>query len=187
MPAPQSRRPPPQVGVSSNIGRVTVKDSPHIIYGRNPRMPITAAMPRPTALAVSLSQSVAPVCPIVRGEIPPTQPGIKVPVVPKAADLPSAIAAINKVIDIIAEESEPTIRWLEKYRVTTIVRIENPSDSNQWVEVERIQALMMEDQITGDLWYWELGPPESPAPGGGGGFAQPFIGNRGTIVTPPKA
>jgi hypothetical protein len=176
---------PPQVGVSSNIGRVTFpQGKPSIIYGRNPRMPVTAGVPQPTALAVSLSQSAAPVCPITRSEVPPSQPGIKVPVVPKAADLPSAIQAINKIIDIIATDSEPTIRWLEKYRVTTIVRIENPYDENQWVEVERIQALMMEDQVTGDLWYWELGTPDSPAPSTGGRLAQPFYGITGGVVAP---
>lgn len=192
MPAPRSLRAPPQIGVNSNIGRVAFpQGKPSIIYGRNQRMPVSG-MPQATALAVSLSQSSAPVCPITRSEVPPSPPGIKVPTVPRPTDLPSAIDAITKIIDIISEDAAPSIRWLEKYRVTTIVRIENPTDSNQWVEVERIQALMMEDQITGDLWYWELGPPSPPAPSSSSGsIAQPFVGltesfQRGTAVTQPR-
>jgi len=179
MPAPKSRREPPKVGVNSNIGRV----GQQIIYGRNPRMPVTA--PQLTALAVSLNQSVAPSCPITRSEVPPSQPGIKVPVPPMPTDLPSVIDAVKKIIDIIANDAEPTIRWLEKWRTTDIVRIENPSDSNQWVEVERITELMMEDQITGDLWYWALGQSNPPAPSTGGGLAQPFYGFTGGVVAPP--
>jgi hypothetical protein len=189
MPAPQSLRSPPQVGVNSNVGRVTTKGQPQIIYGRKPNMPVQAPLvPQLTALAASLNQSIAPVCPITRGEAPPTQPGIKVPVVPRPTDLTSVINAVNQIIDFLSDVAQPTIRWLEKSRTTTIVRITNPSDENQWVEVERIQTLTMEDQITGDLWYWELGPPAPPAPItiSGGSFSQIFYGLTGTVVNPPR-
>ena len=83
-------------------------------------------------------------------------PGIKVPVVPRASDLPSAIVAINAIAAILTEESYRKIRWLEKERVTARVRIFNPEDDSQWVDVIRIMKLVMEDQITGELWVWEL-------------------------------
>lgn len=119
------------------------------------------------ARAVStVNESVAPVCPISRGETPPAQPGIKLPSVPLATDLESAIKAINTIAAIMNDEnSEPFIRWLEKYRVTAIVRIFNPDDDSQWVDVERIMKLVMEDQENGDLWVWELEHPSPPAPG----------------------
>lgn len=120
----------------------------------------------PNAPRVGALSTGAPVCPITRSEVPPGQPGIKVPSVPRANDLDSAIKAINDIILILNEASEPTIRWLEDYRVTQIVRIHNPDDFEQWVEVERITKLVMKDQINGDLWVWELGDdtPPSPAP-----------------------
>jgi hypothetical protein len=139
-----SRREPPKIGLHGSVGRTP---------------PIISARARATA-----TSDVAPVCPITRGEVPPSQPGIKVPIVPKANDLPSVIDAVNKIIDIIATDNTPTIRWLEKWRTTQIVRITNPDDDNQWVDVERIVELMMEDQVNGDLWYWSLGQPQPPAP-----------------------
>lgn len=148
-----SRRPPPQVGVNSNIGRVQVHQMHPAIKG----------LMRVAARA-GVNGSVAPACPVTRSEVPPAQPGIKVPFVPKATDLDSAIAAINKLIDIVMTDTEPSIRWLEKERVTAIVRIFNPDDDSQWVDVERIMRLVMEDQITGDLWLWELGQPNPIAP-----------------------
>jgi hypothetical protein len=153
-----SKRPPPQVGVNSGTGRVQVKHGqPPTIKGR------TVGRLGPAAQALG-NESVAPVCPVTRAEVPPTQRGIKVPYIPKATDLESAIKAINSIIDIIATDSEATIRWLEKERTTMIVRITNPEDEDQWVDVERIIRLVMEDQITGDLWLWELGQSAPPAP-----------------------
>jgi hypothetical protein len=108
--------------------------------------------------------SVAPVCPITRSEVPPSQPGIKVPYVAKATSPEDAVRAVNQLIDAMAAEETATIRWPEKERVTAIVRIFNPEDDSQWVDVLRIQKLVMEDQITGDLWVWELGQPHPTNP-----------------------
>jgi hypothetical protein len=179
-----SKRVPPQIGVNSNTGRVQVKKTglPPSIKGR--AMGVLGP-----ALQALGNQSVAPVCPITRSEVPPTQPGIKIPFIPKATDLDSAIAAINKLIDIINQDSaEPSIRWLEKERSTQIVRVTNPEDEDQWVDVERITRLVMEDQDTGDLWVWELGQSAPPAPS-----AQKILDNLDkykymtlTVVTPPQ-
>jgi hypothetical protein len=177
-----SKRVPPQIGVNSNTGRVQVKKTglPPSIKGR--------PVGRLGVGALAVNESVAPVCPITRSEVPPTQPGIKIPFIPKATDLDSAIAAINKLIDIINTDSEPSVRWLEKERSTQIVRVTNPEDEDQWVDVERITRLVMEDQITGDLWVWELGQSAPPAPS-----AQKILDNLDkfkymtlTVVTPPQ-
>lgn len=184
-----SRRPPPQVGVNSNTGRVQVKRAGQPpVMGRAMRALAGPVGPLGPAARALGNQSVAPVCPTTRSEIPPTQPGIKIPFIPKATDLDSAIAAINKLIDIINTESEPSIRWLEKERTTDIVRITNPDDESQWVDVERITRLVMEDQITGDLWIWELGQSAPIAPS-----AQQILNNLDkfkymtlTVVTPPQ-
>jgi hypothetical protein len=179
-----SKRPPPQVGVNSNTGRITtVKKTglPPMIRGR-----VMGALG--PALQALGNQSVAPVCPVTRSEMPPAQRGIRVPAIPKATDLDSAIKAINQLIDLINTDSEPSIRWLEKERTTNIVRITNPEDDSQWVDVERIERLVMEDQETGDLWVWELGQSAPPAPS-----AQQILNNLDkfkymtlTVVTPPQ-
>lgn len=108
------------------------------------------------ATRVGVNESVAPVCPISRPQTPPAMPGIRVPVVGRATDLPSAIAAINSIITILNEDTIPHVKWLEKERVTARVRIFNPDDDTQWVDVIRIMKLIMEDQDNGDLWVWEL-------------------------------
>jgi hypothetical protein len=175
-----SRRPPQQVGVNSNTGRVQVKTGqPMTIKGR--------PLGRLGVGTRTLNESVAPACPTTRSEVPPTQPGIKFPFVPKATDLESAIAAVNKLIDIVVTDSEPSIRWLEKERTTDIVRITNPDDDSQWVEVERIIRLVMEDQITGDLWLWELGQSAPIAPSAAQILANLEKFSRLTVVTPPPS
>lgn len=173
----------PRVGVNSNVGRPV-----------QPRHPVTMTrlVSRAAINALTLNESVAPSCPITRSEVPPTQPGIKVPYVPRATDVELAIKAINTIIDIIASEDTGVgIRWLEKERGTQVVRITNPQDDNQWVDVERITYLLMEDQYNGDLWYWELGQSQPPAPTG---VVGPIINASDwdprlmtmTVVTPPK-
>ena len=98
--------------------------------------------------------SVAPVCPVSRFDTPAAQPGVGVPSIPLANDLPSAINAVNQLVT--RSNAQAKIRWLEKYRITQIVRIENPNDSSQWVDVLQIVKLVMQDQITGDLWAWQI-------------------------------
>lgn len=130
---------------------------------RRPRLPsgkigVTAGANRPyiPASRAQTNGSVAPVCPISRPQAFPPQPGIQLPFVPLANDLPSAIQAINALHTIIASTGPASIRWLEKERVTQQVRITNPQDSSQYVDVLRITKLTMQDQITGDLWVFAL-------------------------------
>jgi hypothetical protein len=51
----------------------------------------------------------APVCPISTSQAPPSQPGIALPPVPKAQDLPSAIQAINVLTQIINYLTMPSL------------------------------------------------------------------------------
>lgn len=52
--------------------------------------------------------------------------------------------------------SEKKPRWIEQSRQTVKQRITNPADSSQYVDVERITHLTMQDGITGDSWTWKL-------------------------------
>jgi len=97
-----------------------------------------------------LNGSVAPVCPISRSQVLPGQPGIMQPYIPRAVDLPSAIAAANQINRIVQSTLSPGLqpnnvptlgtgagigtsggasgvkkiidRWQEKKRTTDIIR-----------------------------------------------------------------
>jgi len=97
----------------------------------------------------SLNGSVAPVCPISRPQVLPGQPGIMQPYIPRAVDLPTAIAAANQINRIAQGTLSPGLppnnlspglgagigthggahgvkkkidRWQEKKRITNIIR-----------------------------------------------------------------
>lgn len=44
--------------------------------------------------------------------------------------------------------------FIEVHRVTSRVRVYNPNDHEQYVDVERINQLVLRDNITGALWVW---------------------------------
>lgn len=124
----------------------------------------------------------APVCAI----IPPDQPGEPtaktVPTIPVARDLASALAAINAITAWINAQQQPkrtaqgtggggtTIppkptpkqpqpqqgRWNEITRQTQKVKIVNPQDPTQFVEVEQLTKLVMQDSQTKETWIWSL-------------------------------
>jgi hypothetical protein len=123
------------------------------------RPPTMVRAPVQRFVKAGTTNSVAPVCPISRPEAPPAQPGIRLPVPVPAYDLPSAIAAINALVTVYNANTDKfaNIRWVEKERTTQNVRIFNPNDNSQYVDVVRIVKLIMEDVITGELWWWELG------------------------------
>jgi hypothetical protein len=105
---------------------------------------------------MAVNGRVAPVCPISRPQTPPAQRGIAVPFVPRAYDLASAIQAVNALAMTVNTAPEANVRWKEKERVTQRVRITNPDDDSQWVDVIRITKLIMQDVVTDELWVWEL-------------------------------
>jgi hypothetical protein len=74
------------------------------------------------------ANGVAPVCPLHAGRCRRHSLASGT-VVPRATDLPSAIEAINKIIDINCCNTA-TIRWLEKWR-TTQCQDHQPDDGSQ--------------------------------------------------------
>jgi hypothetical protein len=104
--------------------------------------------------------SVAPTCPISRSQVPIARPATPI-AIPRAIDLPSAINAINQLImlnnNLIQNNlvEYPYIpKWKEVHRVKTVVRVSNPNDPEQWVDVERISNLVFQDRSTNALFQW---------------------------------
>lgn len=126
---------------------------------------------------------VAPICELPnQGQFPARQPGVHLPPIPKAQDLPSVIQAVNNMALIINQLVLPTpptfnnlrpatnislnpvrldlnlndllkkLRFAEINRVTELVKIVNPENPDNWVIVRRINQLIMQDRLTGDLW-----------------------------------
>ena len=104
----------------------------------------------------------APVCPISRSQAPLAKASVPT-AIPRPIDLPSAIQAINQLITII---NNPMVqnnliafpympRWSEVHRRTTTVRVYNPNDREQWVDVERIVNLTFQDRSTDALFQWQ--------------------------------
>lgn len=106
--------------------------------------------------------------------------GITLPSIPQATDLKSAIAAINALamgFKIITKQIQPAPktttpgrtsslttkkpekgkegRWNESARDKKTVRVYNPDDNTQFVDVEQITGLTMKDSQTGELWKWK--------------------------------
>lgn len=119
----------------------------------------------------------------VRIDEPPGSPvGKTVPTIPMANDLASALAAIDAIRRWIASQQQPPRtreggngnggggiipkpqkqpkpqvgRWNEVHRSTKTVKIRNPDNADQFVEVEQITQLTMKDSLTGEKWIWTL-------------------------------
>jgi hypothetical protein len=52
------------------------------------------------------------------------------------------------------QKKPPQGRWVETNRVTAPVRIFNPTDQSQYVDVLRINQLTFTDNVTGETWIW---------------------------------
>lgn len=114
----------------------------------------------------------APVCHIPPVPPPTTQPtGNRLPSIPAATDLASALRAIsamrqaiqqlsnqitqdNGVINGFRTKQNQGATWTEDRRVTENVRITNPEDDSQYIDVERINMLRMKNKDTGQTWTW---------------------------------
>ncbi len=48
-------------------------------------------------------------------------------------------------------------RWIEQSRTTEVKRITNPDDESQFVDVQQINRLTMQDTVTGELWVFTGG------------------------------
>jgi hypothetical protein len=103
--------------------------------------------------------SVAPVCPVSRSQAPVARATPPIAIV-RPTDLPSAIAAINQIIMIFNTPAQnnfsvPDPRWQEVFRNTETVRVFNPNDNEQWVDVERITNVIWQDRVTETIIPWE--------------------------------
>lgn len=123
----------------------------------------------------------APVCSIIPPDRPGEPTGRTVPTIPVASDMASLIAAVNAIRAWInaqqnpqrqreddgsgrggiippkpqPKQPQPKIgRWNEISRSTKKVRIENPDDPSQFVEIEQITNLVMQDSVTKETWTW---------------------------------
>jgi hypothetical protein len=118
--------------------------------------------------------SVAPICHIP-AEVVTNQPGPQnLPAIPPAtANLQSLMHTVNalrQVVMFISGQQGPRgpqgapgnnakskpARWTENSRTTTTVRIyqNNDKSSPNFVDVEQINGLTMQDGITGESWNW---------------------------------
>src|SRR5665647_1321109 len=108
----------------------------------------------------------APVCHVSNDQVI-TQPSPKQPAIPNATDLPSALVAIAALKKIVEELTQPPpqnnsggvtsskpARWEQLKRTTETVKVTNPTDPSQFVEIERIKNLTMKDTKTGEQWDW---------------------------------
>lgn len=121
-----------------------------------------------------MATAVGPVC-----HIPPvttiTQPApVNLPSIPPAgptiASLLATVNAMRQTIIFItgqrgsrgpqgaqgaSAKKGPPSRWTENVRVVETVRIFDPNDKSVFVDVERINKLVMNDQVTGEKWEWD--------------------------------
>jgi hypothetical protein len=110
--------------------------------------------------------STAPVCNINQ-QPPGAEPQTpRLPAIPVAKDLPSALAAINALrqsMQIItnqlgkqgAAKQQPVLRELVSKRTTEKVRVFNPDDKSQFVDVEQINHLEFADASSGQKLLWD--------------------------------
>lgn len=112
--------------------------------------------------------SNAPVCNI-NAPLPSAQPQVpRLPTIPVATDLPSALAAINAMRQTIqamtnqfgfgpmgAVKTQAVLKELVSKRTTETVRVENPQDSSQFVDVKQINHLEFQDSSSGQRLVWD--------------------------------
>jgi hypothetical protein len=113
--------------------------------------------------------SDAPIC----NNAPPSAPGQPspktLPSIPPATDLQSAIMAVNAIRRILQTmiqtppqggisgfrlRADRGFQEVKQRRVTKRVRIFNPSDKSQYVDVEQVVGIVMQDPVTGNTWSW---------------------------------
>lgn len=117
---------------------------PKAMLRPTPQVALRAAAPK--------NGSAAPVCPTSRSQAIPLQPPVKRPGLARVYDLPSVINTLNQIIYMLNGQPQ---NFQEVQRVTEVVRVFNPNDNSQWVDVERINFLRLNDQITGGQVVWE--------------------------------
>ncbi len=100
--------------------------------------------------------TVGPVC-----HIPPVKPDTLQPkphnmpsIPPAQPNLQSLTNTVNTMRTLLIQLLSRKAVWVETGRVTELVRVFNPNDHTQYVDVERINQLVMADKVTGQVWEW---------------------------------
>lgn len=86
------------------------------------------------------------------------QPGVQFPALARVTDLPSTITTLNQVKDILSillNQFEEKIHWVVRAHKMEVVRVTNPNDENQWVDVERITHIVWQNTVTKELFEWK--------------------------------
>jgi len=166
------------------------------VLPRNLNMPGPRIMPRAAGTG---NGSVAPVCPISKSQAVPGSPGALLPLPPRAVDLPTAIAAINQLINVVNNLVNPPDNvnydlfipkpvWAETGRKMMTTRLYNPNDKSMWVDVEHINQLTMTDKMLGQSMVLNYAAPKLGGVGTApttGGTTTP-TGSGGPATTPGK-
>ena len=116
--------------------------------------------------------NAAPVCEI-QPVISTAQPApSSLPAIPVATDLPSALQAIQALTmwvrqarpllnpqpqqsQGLAKNQQPTSGgWKRVSQQYKTVRVTNPNDPSQYVDVQQIESLIMSHPTTGETWTW---------------------------------
>lgn len=127
----------------------------------------------------------APVCEIIPTISDTQPPQARLPAIPIATDLASALAALNAMRAWMLQmmQTQPGHnfwggghgsggaggrgggktpqpkppkmgRWIQKDITRQKVRVFNPQDHEQYVDVSRVTRLVMRDTVTGEEWVW---------------------------------
>jgi len=102
----------------------------------------------------------APFCNVKGVTIPGTPQLPSLQPIPKATDLPSALRAIQAMTNNFNTLYNTFVKTgnfveLRQFRTTEIVRIYNPQDASQFVDVQQITGLTFQDPVTGRLLTWK--------------------------------
>lgn len=109
---------------------------------------------------------IPPVVPTNTQPGPNNLPSIP-PAVPTIASLTDTVNRMRQVIMILTgqqgtqgprgpagKDNNAKAKWSEVSRTVETVKIHNPNDKSQFIEVERINKLVMGDSSTGQTWTW---------------------------------
>lgn len=128
-----------------------------------------------------MSNNGAPVCPISRDQAVAGQPTLRMPIIPVAVDLPSAIASLNQIQQLLNQMTVPAVTnnigfpflptpttgnpkqdnggggsqkqdWQEANRCYEIIRVVDPFDQlNNYVDIPILRWLVFVDQNQSDM------------------------------------
>lgn len=119
-----------------------------------------------------------PVCHVPPANLPGNPQSHNLPglgsVQPNIPSLVRAVQDLQRAVRVLAGQVNPIVpgatsngfkskqdkptdqgRWIEQDRVTETVRVFNPQDHDQYVDVQQINKLTMRDPITKETWVWD--------------------------------